>query len=133
MSTTQGQSGETQIAGQQSVPSTAVPPPPAGPLYRPFAGAPTNNLAVVSLVASLLSFVSHVVPVIGGLVVSIVAIGAGHIARRQIKLSGERGMWMATAGMVIGIIHIVLIGIGLLALLFVIFVLGIALFGLGHH
>jgi hypothetical protein len=133
VSTTQGQSGETQIAGQQIAPSTAVPPSPAGPLYRTFAGAPTNNLAVVSLVASLVSFVSHVVPVIGGLVVSIVAIGAGHMARRQIKLSGERGMWMATAGMVIGIIHIVLIGIGLLALLFVIFVLGIALFGLGHH
>jgi hypothetical protein len=124
---------QTQVAGQQIEPSTIVPHVPGSQLYRPSTTAPTNNLAVVSLVASLLSFVSHVVPVIGGLVVSIVAIGAGHMARRQIKLSGERGMWMATAGMVIGIIHIVLIGIGLLALLFVIFVLGIALFGLGHH
>ena len=133
MSTTPGQSGETQIAGQQSVPSTAVPPGPAGSLYRPSAVAPTNNLAVVSLVSGVLSFFSHVVPVVGGIAVAIVAIVTGHIARRQIRQTGEQGMWMATLGMAIGIIHLALIAVAAMALLFVIFVLGIALFSAGRH
>jgi hypothetical protein len=131
--TTQGQGGETQIAGQQSVPSTTVPPGPAGPLYRSSAVAPTNNLAVVSLVAGVLSFFSHVVPLVGGFAVAIVAIVTGHMARQQIRQTGEQGMWMATLGMVIGIVHVALIGILVLAVLFVIYVLGIALFGFGRH
>jgi hypothetical protein len=131
--TTQGQGGETQIAGQQSVPSTTVPPGPAGPLYRSSAVAPTNNLAVVSLVAGVLSFFSHVVPFVGGFAVAIVAIVTGHMARQQIRQTGEQGMWMATLGMVIGIVHVALIGILVLAVLFVIYVLGIALFGFGRH
>ena len=133
MSTTQGQGGETHIAGQQSVPSTTVPPGPAGPLYRSSTVAPTNNLAVVSLVAAVLSFFSHVVPFVGGFAVAIVAIVTGHMARQQIRQTGEQGMWMATLGMVIGIVHVALIGIVVLAVLFVIFVLGIALFGFGRH
>jgi hypothetical protein len=40
---------------------------------------------------------------------------------------------MATLGMVIGIVHVALIGILILAVLFVIFFLGIALFGFGRH
>ena len=128
MSTNPGQGGETQIAGQQSVPTTAVPPAPAGLLYSP-ARAQTNNLAVVSLVSGVLSFFAHIVPVLGGFGVAIVAIVTGYMARKQIKQTGEQGMWMATTGMVIGAIHIVLIGFLVFAALFVIFVLGVALFG----
>jgi biotin transporter BioY len=65
--------------------------------------------------------------------VAIVAIVTGHMARQQIRQTGEQGMWMATLGMVIGIVHVALIGILVLAVLFVIYVLGIALFGFGRH
>jgi hypothetical protein len=128
VSTNPGQGGETQIAGQQSLPTTAVPPPPAGLLYSP-ARNQTNNLAVVSLVSGVLSFFAHVVPVLGGFGVAIVAIITGYMARKQIKESGEQGMWMATTGIVIGFIHIALLLFVVLLLLFVVFVLGIALFG----
>lgn len=128
MSTPPGQGGETQIAGQQSAPTTAVPQAPGGALYTP-AKAQTNNLAVVSLVAGIASFFAHVIPGVGGFTVAIVAIVTGFMARKQIKQSGEQGMWMATAGIVIGALHIALIVIVVLVLLFVVFVLGIALFG----
>lgn len=127
--TTPSQSHDTQIAGQQSVPSTPVPQAPGGgPLYRPAATTPTNTLAVVSLVAGVLSFFANVLPGVGGFLVAIVAIVTGYMARQQIKQSGERGMWMATAGIVIGIIHIAVIVVVVLVVLFLIFVLGIALF-----
>lgn len=107
---------------------------PAGPLYRPSsAAAPHNSLAVVSLVAGIMSFFAHIIPGVGGFTVAIVAIVTGYVARRQIKQSGEQGMWMATAGIVIGILHLALIVIVVLFLLFVVFVLGIALFGASRH
>jgi hypothetical protein len=66
--------------------------------------------------------------------VAIVAIVTGQMARNQIRQGGEQGMWMATAGMVIGIIHLVLLGMLVLGVLFVIFILGgIRLFGPGGH
>ncbi len=120
---------QTQIAGQQTAPSTPVPPAPPGTFYAPSAVAPTNNLAVVSLVAGIVSFFAHIVPGVGGFAVAIVAIVTGYMARRQIKQSGEQGMWMANAGIVIGFIHLALIAVVVFALLFVILVLGVALFG----
>jgi hypothetical protein len=115
----------TQIAGQQSAPSSSVP---LGPAYTPAIGAKTNTLAVVSLVTGIGSFFAHVVPGIGGFTVSLIAIITGYMARQQIKQTGERGMGMATAGMIIGAIHLALIGLLVLVVLFLIFVLGVALF-----
>ena len=97
-------------------------------MYTPSNAAKTNTLAVVSLVAGIGSFFAHVVPGIGGFTVSLVAIITGYMARQQIKQTGERGMGMATAGMVIGVIHLALIGLLVLVVLFLIFVLGVALF-----
>ena len=97
-------------------------------MYTPSSAAKTNTLAVVSLVAGIGSFFAHVVPGIGGFTVSLVAIITGYMARQQIKQTGERGMGMATAGMVIGVIHLALIGLLVLVVLFLIFVLGVALF-----
>jgi hypothetical protein len=102
---------------------------PGSQLYRPSTTAPTNNLAVVSLVAGIMSFFAHIIPGVGGFTVAIVAIVTGFMARSQIRQSGEQGMWMATAGIVIGILHIALIAIVVLVVLFIVFVLGIALFG----
>jgi len=52
----------------------------------------TNVLAIVSLVASILS----------SFVFSIVAIVTGHISLRQIKRTGEQGKVMAIIGLVLG-------------------------------
>ena len=97
------------------------------------AAAQTNTLAVVSLVAGVASFFAHIVPVIGGFTVAVVAIVTGFIARGQIKQTGEQGMWMANVGIIIGFIHIALGFVLLMVLLIVVFVLGIALFGIAAH
>ncbi|HUY75104.1 MAG TPA: DUF4190 domain-containing protein [Candidatus Dormibacteraeota bacterium] len=121
----------TQIAGQQFAPSTTVPHGPAGPTYAPAANR-TNTLAIISLVAGIGSFFANIVPGIGGFTVALVAIVTGYMARQQIRESGEQGMGMATAGMVIGIIHLALLGLLILFLIFLIFVLGVTLFGLSR-
>src|SRR5579864_9802232 len=98
----------TQIAGQQVVPSTTVPHGPLGPIYTPAANK-TNSLAIISLVAGIGSFFAHIVPGVGGFTVALVAVVTGYMARQQIRASGEQGMGLATAGMVIGIIHLALL------------------------
>jgi hypothetical protein len=118
----------TQIAGQQTAPSTSVPP---GPIAAPYTPAATryNTLAVVSIVAGVGSFFAHIIPGIGGFTVALIAIITGFMARKQIRETGERGMGLATAGMVIGALHLVLIVVAIFAVLFLIFVVGIAVFG----
>ena len=106
----------------------SVPPPVAGAAAT--ATTPTNNLAVVSFVAGIASFFAHVIPVVGGFTVAIIAIVTGFVARGQIKRTGEQGMWMANAGIVIGFIHLALGLLLVLVLLFLIFVVGVALFGI---
>lgn len=67
---------------------------PTYPAYPTPQAAPTNGLAIASLVCSL-----------AGLVVGISApVGAvlGHIARRQIRERGEQGDGMALAGIIVG-------------------------------
>ena len=112
-----------------------VPPPPAGGAAphlggSAYAAAPTNNLAVVSFVAGIASFFAHVIPFVGGATVAIVAIVTGFIARGQIKRTGEQGMWMANAGIVIGFIHIAIVVFLVLLVVFLIFVVGLTLFGI---
>jgi hypothetical protein len=118
----------TQVVGQQSVPSTSVPMT-SGPIYTANPGQ-TNNLAVISLVAGIGSFFAHIIPGVGGLTVAIIAVVTGYMARNQIKQTGEQGYGMATAGMIIGIVHLALLALVVIALIFAIFVLGIAFFGL---
>jgi hypothetical protein len=121
----------TQIAGQQVAPSTTVPHTPPGPMYTPAANK-TNSLAIVSLIAGIGSFFAHIVPGVGGFTVALVAIVTGYMARKQIRETGEQGMGLATAGMVIGIIHLALLGLLILFLIFLIFVMGVTLFGLSR-
>lgn len=71
---------------------------PYGPPQYPAYGVParTNSMAIASLICSL-----------GGLATCIsapVGIVLGHIARRQIRQTGEQGMGLATAGLWIGYI-----------------------------
>jgi len=113
-------------------PSSTVPVGPGGstgPIGPPYAtGRSTNTLAVVSIVTAIGSFFAHIIPGIGGFTVALIAVITGYMARKQIRQSGEQGMGLATAGMVIGIIHIGLIVIAVIGIVFMIFVLGIALF-----
>jgi hypothetical protein len=74
--------------------------------------APTNNtLAVVSLVAGIGSFLGHLIPFVGGFTLALVAIITGHMARSQIRKTGEAGMGLATAGLVVGYVHMGLIAV----------------------
>lgn len=81
----------------QSPPSGAAPAPP------------TNNKALISLIAGILGLT--LLPLIG----SIVAVITGGMARREIRDSAgaDGGGGMATAGLVLGWIGIALSGIGL--------------------
>jgi uncharacterized protein DUF4190 len=102
------------------------------PSYTPSTTARYNSLAVVSLIAGLFSVLGHfVVPGIGGGTLALVAIVTGFIARGEIKRSGDQGMWMATVGIVLGIIHWALLILIFFGLIFAVFVIGgIALL---HH
>jgi len=91
-------------------PATVVPHY-AGPLAA--AGAPTNQLAIVSLVAGVACY--FILPVIG----AVVAIITGHMARGQIRRTGESGNGLAVAGLILGYAHLLL---GLLIGLFVVLV-----------
>ncbi len=97
-----------------------TPPPPPGAPPGPYPGAPapgawdvppytppprTNALAIISLVAGCAQFFICIVG-------SIVAIVTGHIARRQIKRSGEQGAGLALAGLILGYIGLVLAVLG---------------------
>ena len=100
--------------------------------YTP-SGTQTNSLAIVSLASAILSFFAHVVPLVGGFTVALIAIITGFMARSQIRRTGEQGMWMANVGILIGFIHIALGFIFILVLIFFVVVLGFALFGIASH
>jgi hypothetical protein len=53
----------------------------------------------------------------------VVAIVTGFVARGEIKRTGEEGMWMATVGMVLGILHL-----AVLLLLFIVVILAVFVF-----
>ena len=100
--------------------------------YTP-SGAQTNSLAIVSLASAILSFFAHVIPLVGGFTVAIIAIITGFMARGQIRRTGEQGMWMANVGILVGFIHIFLGLIFILVLIVFVVVLGFALFGIASH
>lgn len=67
-------------------------PPPANPYAAPT--APTNSLAIVSIVLSAVGIMTFVTA-IGGVI-------CGHIALRQIAQTGEQGRGLALAGVILG-------------------------------
>lgn len=102
----------------------AAPPPAPGP-YGPPAyvyGPRTNSLAVASLVSGILAWV--VCP----LLAAVLAIIFGHIARGQIRQSGEAGGGMAIAGLVLGYVNVA--GALLVGVFYVLLVGGVILAGL---
>jgi hypothetical protein len=80
-----------------------VPPGPAGGSGVMPVSRPTNTMAIVSLVAGIAGYViPH--PFIAGLV----AIVTGHMARGQIRRTGEGGALLATIGLILGYLHLFL-------------------------
>ena len=88
---------------------------------------PTNQLAIVSLVAAILGWV--VFPVAGALV----AVVTGHMARAQIRTRGESGSGMALAGLIIGYVHLVVVAIVGVVWVLIVFGSFFALLGGGRH
>jgi hypothetical protein len=93
----------TRIAGQETAPVTALPTTPAPPI----AAGQTNTLAVVSLVSAIGAPFGHLIGV-GGITLIIVSIVTGHMARSQIKKTGESGDGLAIAGLIISYVHLAL-------------------------
>ncbi|HSR23711.1 MAG TPA: DUF4190 domain-containing protein [Candidatus Eisenbacteria bacterium] len=100
--------------------------PPQQP--APYAVArPTNTLAVVSLVTGIASY--FVVPVIG----AIAAVVTGHMARGQIRRTGEGGSGLALAGLILGYVHLALAVIGIGVILVGLAIAGAAIFSQSTH
>jgi hypothetical protein len=80
---------------------------PYGQPYQPTYGyqppAPTNGMAIASLVVSILSITAFC-----GLT-SIVGAILGHVARKQIRERGDNGGGMALAGIIVGWIGVALV------------------------
>jgi Domain of unknown function (DUF4190) len=74
--------------------------------------AHTNNLAAISLGVGISSLFLHAIA-FGSLafITSLAAVIAGHIAHRQVKLTGEQGKNLATAGLIIGYAHMAVIAL----------------------
>jgi hypothetical protein len=76
----------------------AYSPPPGQQYYPPYQPYPpvraTNGLAIAALVCGVAQFVTGVA--------FIPAIICGHLARRQIRRTGEQGDGMAVAGLILG-------------------------------
>jgi len=115
----------SQAVGQQTAPSTVVPHTPN------LVAREHNGLATVSLVTGILSFLGHVIPIVGGSTLAIVAIITGFIARNQIKQTGEDGMTAATVGIVLGIANLALVVVVIVLILLLI--MGVSILGIALH
>lgn len=103
--------GYAQAQGYPQSPGYAQAPAYGQPAYGGYPMAPKNNtLAIVALVSAIASLT--LAPFIG----SIVAVITGHMSLSQIKFSGEGGRGMALAGVIIGWIGVAGLLIGIIAL-----------------
>jgi cation transporter-like permease len=93
-----------------------------GPPPAQYAAAPTNTLAVVSLASGIASY--FVIPVIGALV----AIITGHMARGQIRRTGEGGSTFALVGLILGYLHFAVVLLVLVVVVIVFVIAGAAWF-----
>lgn len=67
----------------------------------------TNTLALVSFITALVAPLGHFTGV-GGITLIVISIVTGHMARGQIRRTGEGGASLALAGLIISYIHLAL-------------------------
>ena len=86
---------------EQSMPPQSVQTQPAATpaVYR----SEPNTLALVSLISGILSWFA--VPIIG----AVVAVVTGHMARAEIRRTGEPGEVLAIVGLVLGYLHLAVV------------------------
>lgn len=83
------------VPQQPAAPQYAAPQQPVAPQYaapQQPASRPTNTMAIIALIASI--------------IVSLVGVILGHIALNQIKKTGEGGRGLAIAALIIGYIGV---------------------------
>ena len=84
-----------------------------GPGYTATKPGQTNTLAVVSLVCAVAAPLGHFVG-IGGITLILVSIVTGHMARSQIRKTGEEGATLALLGLIISYAHLAIIALVLI-------------------
>ncbi len=85
---------------------------PGYPQQQPLAVAPpTNTLAILSLVFGVASY--FVLPIVG----AVAAVVTGHMARGQIRRTGEGGGGLALAGLILGYLHLALAAVAIVVLI----------------
>lgn len=96
-----------------TAPPAAPTPPPAQPAYpaygQPAQGyyaPPTNTLAIVAMILSLVGLLTGITAIVGAIL--------GHVAMGQIKRTGENGRGFALTAIIVGW---VLTGLGVLAII----------------
>ena len=108
-----------------------VPPPAVGYQTPPPGAGKPQTLALVSLILGIISFLTcwiGIGPISVGLLAAIGAIVVGMMAKGAIKRGEQTGNGMATAGIILGAVHIVLwLVLTVLALVF-----GVALLKFGE-
>lgn len=103
-----------QTPGYQPL-TEAMPDPEYGPPVPVYSQpGPINGMAIASLVSGIANFVF--LPGIA----AVLAVIFGHMARGQIRRTGESGNGMAIAGLVLGYVGIALAVLGLLAVIIVV-------------
>ena len=108
-----------------------VPPPAVGYQTPPPGAGKPQTLAVVSLILGIVSFLTcwiGIGPISVGLLAAIGAIVVGMMAKGAIKRGEQTGNGLATAGIILGIVHIALWIIGLILAM----VFGVALLKFGQ-
>jgi hypothetical protein len=86
------------ILAPVQVPTPYQPGTPVTAIY--VQGSRSNGSAVASFVIGILSW--FLCPIVGGLA----AVILGHVARGQIRRTGEGGSGLAMAGLILGYVHI---------------------------
>ncbi len=96
--------GRWQWDGARWIPRTSAEPSRVPAVVAYTVTPPNNGTAVASLVIGILSW--FVCPIVGG----ILAVVLGHMARGQVRRTGEGGDGLAVAGLILGYAHLIVFG-----------------------
>jgi Domain of unknown function (DUF4190) len=106
--------GPGVTAGMPFMPGSAMSPG-YQPLPQPGIRPRTNPLAITSLVLGIVQFVGWFLILLPGLLAAILAIVLGFVSMQQTRRAGEAGRGLAIAGIVLGFLGIIVVGILVIA------------------